>query len=91
MKPFLYYLAAVSVLSCILTIHDKLAAKRHAWRVPERVLMLSAALGGSVSMYATMLIIRHKTKHPKFMVGIPAMIAVQVFVVIFIMKKYLGT
>ncbi len=91
MKPFLYYLAAVSVFSCILTIHDKLAAKRHAWRVPERVLMLSAALGGSVSMYATMLIIRHKTKHPKFMVGIPVIIAVQVFVVIFIMKKYLGT
>lgn len=91
MKPFLYYFLAISVLSCLITVHDKLAAKRHARRVPERVLMLFAALGGSVSMYATMLIIRHKTKHLKFMAGIPLIMAIQVLIVIFVMKKYFGS
>ena len=39
--------------------------------------MLVSALGGSVTMYITMLIIRHKTRHIKFMLGIPVIIMIQ--------------
>ena len=73
------YFVIISVLSVITCIYDKLAAKiakRH--RTREATLLLLSALGGSVPMLATMLIIRHKTKHPKFMIGIPLIIIFQV-------------
>jgi len=74
------WLAAVSGLAVILTLHDKRAARRGARRIPERTLLLVCSLGGSVAMLAAMRIVRHKTKHAKFMVGIPVMIVVQVAV-----------
>jgi len=79
------YFAVISLLAVILTIHDKSAARRHKWRVRESSLLLVAALGGSVAMLATMLLIRHKTKHSKFMVGLPVIIALQVAAVIAIL------
>jgi len=72
------YLATISLLAVILTICDKRAARRQKWRVRESTLLIIAALGGSVAMLLTMHLIRHKTKHAKFMVGIPVIIAVQI-------------
>ena len=74
----LYYLAIISAISIIVCIYDKFAAKhnpRH--RTREATLLLLSALGGSVAMLVTMLIIRHKTKHIKFMLGIPLIIIAQ--------------
>ena len=65
------YFAGVSLWAIGLTMHDKKAAKSGSWRIKERTLLLVSAIGGSVTMLATMRIIRHKTKHSKFMVGIP--------------------
>jgi len=65
------YLAAISLLAVIITIHDKSAARRHKWRVRESTLLFVSALGGSVAMLLTRCFIRHKTKHAKFMIGIP--------------------
>ncbi len=82
MKPstiVLAYIAIISVISVIVCCYDKFAAK-HATkhRTRERSLLLLSALGGSVAMFVTMLIIRHKTKHVKFMLGIPVIIALQI-------------
>lgn len=68
------YLAVISLVSLVVTCHDKRAARRHRRRVPERTLLLLAALGGAVAMYITMRCIRHKTQKAKFMVGIPAIV-----------------
>lgn len=46
-------------------------------RIPEGSLLLISALGGSIAMLLTMLLVRHKTKKVKFMVGIPAIIILQ--------------
>ena len=81
---FLYiYLAVISVLSIIVCLYDKFAAK-HAQkhRTREASLLILSALGGSVAMFITMLLIRHKTKHAKFMVGIPVIIALQVALIL---------
>ena len=51
-------------------------------RVPEATLLILSALGGSVAMLLTMLLVRHKTKKAKFMVGIPAIIVLQVAAVV---------
>lgn len=66
-----------SLVSIFVTIHDKRMAKRGGWRVPEATLLILSALGGSVAMLITMLLIRHKTKHIKFMLGIPIIIIFQ--------------
>lgn len=75
---FTIYLIAVSALSLAVTVCDKLAAKvtpRH--RAREMTLLILAAAGGSAVMLMTMLVIRHKTRHVKFMLGIPIIIMLQ--------------
>ena len=72
------YLAVISAVAVIVTVYDKIASKglpRH--RTREMTLLGISALGGSVFMMLTMLIIRHKTKHVKFMLGIPVIILIQ--------------
>ena len=79
------YLAAISVISVIVCIYDKIASKHmKKHRTREATLLLLSALGGSVAMLVTMLIIRHKTKHKKFMVGIPLIIAIQALAAYFV-------
>jgi uncharacterized membrane protein YsdA (DUF1294 family) len=39
--------------------------------------MLTGAAGGAAAMLTVMLLIRHKTRHVKFMVGLPLIIAAQ--------------
>lgn len=79
----LIYIGIISVISIIVCCYDKIAAK-HATkhRIRERTLLLLSALGGSVAMLAVMLLIRHKTKHVKFMLGIPIIIIIQVALII---------
>ena len=76
---FLAYVLIMSVVSIVVCIYDKKISKKNRveLRTPEKTLLLLSALGGSVAMYITMLIIRHKTKHFKFMVGIPVIMVLQ--------------
>ncbi|MBQ9414437.1 MAG: DUF1294 domain-containing protein [Clostridia bacterium] len=71
------YLAVVSLLAIIVTVHDKRAAKKRRRRVPEKTLLLLGALGGAAAMLVTMLLIRHKTRKLKFMIGLPLIILLQ--------------
>ncbi len=81
------YLAVISIISVIVTIYDKWAAKRRPKkRIRESSLLALALVGGSVAMLATMLIIRHKTRHVKFMLGLPIVIAVQLAAAYFIIN-----
>lgn len=78
------YLAAISLLAIGLTVYDKLAACRGLWRIKESTLLIMPTIGGSVSMLVTMRLIRHKTKHAKFMMGIPIIIVLQIATALFI-------
>lgn len=73
------YLAIISLISVIVCVYDKKISKKNRveLRIPEKVLLILSALGGSVAMLITMLVIRHKTKHVKFMLGIPLIIILQ--------------
>lgn len=69
------YLLIISLVSICVTAYDKWAAvNRPESRTRESTLMLLSVLGGAVAMLMTMLGIRHKTKHVKFMLGIPLII-----------------
>lgn len=75
----LAYIAIISLISIIVCVYDKGISKKNRveLRIPEAVLLLLSALGGSVAMFVTMLLIRHKTKHVKFMLGIPIIMILQ--------------
>lgn len=85
---FFFYLGVISVISIIVTVHDKQSAVHHARRVPEKHLILLSLLGGSVAMYLTMQLIRHKTRHAKFMLGIPAIIVAQLAFLIAVSRRF---
>lgn len=57
---------------------DKRKAKKQKWRIPEARLFLLAAIGGSLGSWAGMYAFRHKTKHRKFVIGMPAILIAQV-------------
>lgn len=61
------YLVWNAVVFCLYG-YDKLQAKRHAWRVPEKVLLLTGFFGGGVGALVGMEVWRHKTKHTYFWV-----------------------
>ena len=77
-----WWLLIVSVAAMAVTVYDKWAAKRRPRaRIREKTLWLLAALGGSVGMLLTMLLIRHKTRHVSFMVGVPILVVAQVILI----------
>ena len=80
-QVLLFYLAVMSVISAGVTVYDKAAAKkRPERRVPEIALFSLAAVGGAAAMFLVMLVIRHKTKHPRFMLGLPVIIGLQILI-----------
>lgn len=78
MKLLLVYLLIINAAAFALMLADKWKAKKNRWRIPEATLMGVAALGGSIGALAGMHLVRHKTQHPKFTLGIPLILAVQV-------------
>lgn len=67
----------VSLTGIAVTIFDKLSAKRSGQRIPEFTLLLIAVLGAALPMYITMRLIHHKTRHKKFMIGLPLIFVLQ--------------
>lgn len=72
------YLVLINIVAACLTVWDKRRAQKNGWRVRESTLLLVAILGGSPAMYGVMKKIRHKTKHKKFMIGLPVIFFLQV-------------
>ena len=71
------YLLCMNLAAFLLMGADKRRARQHRWRIPEATLFLAAALGGSLGAVAGMRVFRHKTRHWYFVVGMPAILAVQ--------------
>lgn len=86
MKLSLLYLLLINAAAFLLMLVDKLKARHHRWRIPERILIGSAILGGSIGALTGMYLFRHKTRHPKFTLGIPAILIAQFFIWIWIFK-----
>ncbi len=83
---YLVWLIIINFAAILATVSDKRRAQRHRWRIPENTLLFLAALGGSPAMLVTMKLIRHKTQHKKFMIGIPVIIVLQLVLCYFIFR-----
>lgn len=81
----LLYLLIINAAGFLLMLADKHKAKKNKWRIPESTLMLVAALGGSVGSLIGMYMVRHKTRHPKFTIGIPLILALQIVLAVWLL------
>ncbi len=69
---FLWTMLIVNILTFVAYGIDKWLAVRGSWRISETTLLWLVTLGGGIGALAGMLAFRHKTKHVKFTVGVPA-------------------
>ena len=84
MKLLTIYLLLINALAFVLMLADKYKAKKKLWRIPEATLIGVAAFGGSIGALFGMYLVRHKTQHPKFVLGIPLILAVQAITFVFL-------
>ena len=68
------WLLTINVITFFVYHADKRRAIRKRWRIPERTLMFLALIGGGIGALAAMLIFRHKTRHARFMIGVPVIL-----------------
>lgn len=88
LRYILAYLLIVNAAAFLLMLIDKVKAKKNRWRIRESTLMLWAAIGGSIGALAGMYTFRHKTRHRKFTIGIPAILALQIAAAVYFLYKF---
>lgn len=72
------YIILINLIAFVVFGIDKRKARKGQWRVPESTLFILAIIGGSIGALLGMLVFRHKTKHRKFTIGIPLILALQI-------------
>ena len=74
------YLLIVNAVALLLMLADKWKAQQKDRRIRENVLITAAFIGGSIGIWVGMYLFRHKTKHLKFALGIPVILAMQILI-----------
>ncbi len=65
---------------------DKKKAINNNYRIPEKKLFLICIMGGSLGLLIGMYKFHHKTRHNKFVYGVPLVLIVNIIVIYNIMK-----
>ena len=86
-KIVIIYLVITNVVTFFIYGIDKLKAKKSKWRIREAALLGLAVLGGSIGAWLGMKVWHHKTLHKKFRFGVPAILIVQVALVVWLYSK----
>lgn len=76
------YVFFINLIGFIIMGIDKKRAKNHAFRIPEAVLFVIAIIGGSIGSIVGMRLFHHKTRHWYFTYGIPAILILQIIIII---------
>ena len=80
MEYLVLYLGIINAFAFAIMLIDKRKAQKKAWRI-------SAAIGGSLGVLLGMYAARHKTRKPKFSIGIPLILLVHILLLLFICEK----
>lgn len=81
-KNIIIYLLIINLIGFLSMWIDKKKAKYGKWRIPENTLFLYAILGGTLGSLVGMYTFRHKTQKPKFKIGMPALLILQILAVV---------
>ena len=81
------YLTAVNLAAFALYGIDKYKARRGLWRIPEAVLLFAAAAGGSAGALLGMRVFHHKTKKPRFFIGVPVILLLHLLILWFFLHR----
>ena len=84
LKILIVYLLIINLIGFASMGMDKRKAVRHTYRIPEKTLFLAALLGGSIGSILGMQLFRHKTKHWYFVIGMPAILILQILLIFFL-------
>lgn len=87
-KTVIIYLIAINIITFVVYICDKRKAQKNKWRVKESTLLLLAASGGSIGALLAMYGFRHKTKHPKFFIGVPLILLLQAGLIFYVYSNF---
>ena len=82
-KNIILYLLVVNIIGFLMMGIDKWKAKNNAWRIPENSLFSIAVLGGGIGAIIGMYTFRHKTQKLKFTVGMPAIVILEIILLIY--------
>jgi uncharacterized membrane protein YsdA (DUF1294 family) len=85
--PAWSWIIGVSIASFITYGYDKSIAGRGVTRVPEAVLHLLTAVGGTIGSFAGMQLFRHKTQKRSFQLVFWAIVAIQIVVIILLLTR----
>ena len=85
MKLFLIYFLIINAAGFLSMLLDKQKARKNLWRIPESTLLPIALLGGSIGSLVGMYLVRHKTKHLKFTLGIPLIMIGQILLALWML------
>lgn len=85
-KILLYFLI-INVIGFLAMAIDKWKAKNNSWRIPENTLFSITVLGGGIGTIVGMYVFRHKTKKPKFTIGMPVILVLEIVLVIYELIK----
>ena len=91
MKYAVAYIIIVNILAFCLYGIDKSAAIKQKQRIPNRVLLLTAAFGGSLGALAGMYTFRHKTKKWYYTITVPALLIIQITAAVLLLSAWRGT
>lgn len=80
------YLVLINLAGFLSMGADKRKAVKKLYRIPEKTLFLLAILGGSAGSILGMRHFRHKTKHKSFVYGMPAILIIQLVLVLLFMS-----
>ena len=81
------YLVIINIVTFCLYGLDKSAAVKEKWRIPNRVLLGLAALGGSIGAWAGMYTFRHKTQEWYYTITVPVMLLLQITLIVLLMNR----
>ena len=83
LKNIIIYLIIINLIGFFAMWLDKRKAKKGAWRIPEKSLFMITFLGGGIGTVAGMYTFRHKTQKPKFIIGLPGILILEIVAVIY--------
>lgn len=89
MRYLIIYIVIINIIAFLAMYIDKRKAKYGKWRIPEQSLFILALIGGSIGAIIGMYTFRHKTKKLRFSVGFPAILVLQIILIISLWNDFI--